>query len=126
MCSFEATVEAIVSERSIAVAVAGLLMKHSGDLCGHLVGSHLIGMRKVQSCELFTAKDPRKWLGGRLRVIGRNIGCGIAPLSRCGHSDESEGETPKDSLHLAILNKVGRFEAKKGGTNVSLSVPGGQ
>jgi len=47
--TFKAAMQAVVSHRSIAMAVAGLLMQDFGDLCCHLVGSDLIGMREVDS-----------------------------------------------------------------------------
>src|SRR5580704_14773968 len=72
--SFKAAVQAIVAHRPVAVAVAGLLVQNRRNLRGHLVGSDLIGMREVDSCELVPAQNRRQLLCRSMGVVGRNVG----------------------------------------------------
>lgn len=48
MGALEAAMQAVVSQRAVAVAVAGLLMQDGRDLRRHLIGGHLIRMGKVR------------------------------------------------------------------------------
>ncbi len=62
--AFKATMQAVVSERAVTVAVARLPVDDSGNLCSHLVGGHLIRMREVSAGELVAAEDRGSGLAG--------------------------------------------------------------
>ena len=59
MGSFKATVQTVVTERSITVTVAGFLMQNGRDLCSHLVSGNLIVMGEIDPCKLVSAKSCR-------------------------------------------------------------------
>ena len=99
MGSFEAAMQAVVAKGAIAVAIAGFLMKDSGNPGGHLIGSDLVGMGEVLAGELVTAHDWGQLFGGSARVISRNVVEGVRPLSRCGQGQESQSQGAKESFH---------------------------
>ena len=84
----EAAMQAVVSQRAVAVAVAGLLVEDIGNLRGHLVGGHLIGMSEVSAGELVAAQDGREGFGRRLRCRP-GYRCGVAPLRGGCDSDQA-------------------------------------
>ena len=62
---FKAAMQAVVAHRTIAVAVAGLLVQHRRNLCGHLVRSHLVRMREIWPGKLRATEDGRQRMRGR-------------------------------------------------------------
>ena len=80
MCAFEATVQAVVAEDAVAVAVAGLLVEDRRNLRGHLVDHDLVVVGEVDAGELVAAQDGRQRLAGRPGVIGRDVCRWVRPL----------------------------------------------
>ena len=140
--ALEATVQAVVSQNTVAVAVAGFLMQHLGNFGGHLIYSHLVGVGEVLSGELAAAQNMRQWLAGWGGVVGGHVIGGVGPLCGRGHGYKSQDQAAKNSLHVAHhkwrgegSSNQGRGVAeerefvkgkKKGGMNGTLFMPGGQ
>jgi len=71
--SLEATVQAVVSQGPVTVAVAWLLMQYFGNLGSHLICDDLIGMRKVDAGQLVGAEQWWQGLCRGSRVVGGNV-----------------------------------------------------
>lgn len=87
--ALKATVQAVMAQDSVAVAVARLLVQDGGDGCCHLVGDDLILVGEVDSGELVASQNGGKrfdWRGG---VIGRDVIGGVDPLSGGDEGDHS-------------------------------------
>src|ERR1700688_1915209 len=70
---FKATMQAVMAH-AVAIAIAGLLVKHPWDLSRQIVGVSLIGRLSVGAPELVFAKDGRQFctFGWRSSVESRH------------------------------------------------------
>jgi len=73
MRSFEAAMKAVMADRSVAAAVAGLLMQDAWDLRGHLIGRNLVRTGEVLSGELITAENRGEGPGWSLGIECGNV-----------------------------------------------------
>src|SRR4029077_11638655 len=114
--AFKATMQAVMAH-AVAIAIAGLLVKHRRNLSCQIVGVSLIGRLSVSAPELVFAKDGRQFctLGGRSGVESRHPNLFLAGCPRCRHhegdqkqegdgeeSAEGEGLNGETSTHSGI------------------------
>ena len=105
---FVAAVQAGVTQRAVAAAVARKLIDHAGNLRGQLIGAHLPVIAEAGAGELGTVQDGRNGMNveWRLGVIGRNVVGGVGPLrvASGGKSENGESQDPamvKRGCHAA-------------------------
>jgi len=55
MGALETTMQAIVPQLAVAVAIAGLLVQDGGNSRSHLIGGYLVRMGEIDSRQLITA-----------------------------------------------------------------------
>ena len=130
--ALEAAVEAVVSERAVAVAVTGLLEKHAGDARRHFVDGDLVGVGEIGAGQLRSAEYGGQGVPGCGGIVGGDVFRRIGPLCGGSKGQRTESQTAEQLLHPLILADgrgsawTSRSGPKKGGTNGNLSVPGGQ
>ena len=109
----KATAETGVAECAVAAAVAGELVDDVADFSSLLVDVDLPGVAEVFAGELGAGEDGRKfrdleWGGG---MVGRDVVCGVGPLSVADGSGggEQNGGEPAESradLHGFLLCSI--------------------
>src|SRR6202521_2549779 len=96
--AFKATMQAVMAH-AVAIAIAGLLVKHLRNLSCQIVGVSLIGRLSVGAPELVFAKDGRQFcpLGRGSGVESRHPNLFLAGCPLCRHQQrdqkqENDGE----------------------------------
>ena len=101
MRTLKAAMQALVAKCTVAAAVAGHLVQHSGDLCYVLIDLHLVRMSEVVACELASREQRGQllYVGGRCRIIGRYIVARVGPLRKCSDRQQTGSHTGKNAFH---------------------------
>jgi len=103
MQTFKTRVEAVVTHRFVASAVARLLMKNTGDLGGHFEDCNFVWLSEIGAGKLLTVKHCRQRCRRRAHVVSRNVCRGVAPLSRRCDRCNGDGQATEKLSHAQSL-----------------------